>query len=235
MIKEHNKRYIVSLGGSLIVPNGGIDTMFLIKFEKYIRKKVAQGCHFFIVTGAGVTGRHYIDAATKVCDHTLTDDDRDWLGIHATRLNAHLVRTIFRDIAYDIVIKEFSIVDKKAVEFPVVIAAGWKPGWSSDYDGVILAQDYGVKELINLTNLDMVYNKDPRKYKDAKPIEKMTWSELIKIVGKKFSPGMNTPFDPIASQLAQKIGLKVIICNGHNLENLENVLEGKKFIGTIIE
>jgi len=234
MIKKDNKRFVLSLGGSLIIPNGGIDVKFLKEFEQFIRKKVAQGCRFFIVTGGGALARQYIQGATNICDSSLTDHDRDWLGIHSTRLNAHLMRTVFRDISYEIVIKDYDIVDKKAVNFPIVIGAGWKPGWSTDYDGVILAQDYNIDTLINLTTVKMVYSKDPEKYNDAKAIKKMSWDKIINIVGKKWKPGLNVPFDPIASQLAKKIGLKAVICNGKDLENLNNIIEGKKFIGTTI-
>lgn len=234
-LQKTNKRFILSLGGSLIVPNGGIDIKFLKKFEEYIRKKVAQGCRFFIVTGGGATCRHYRDAAAGVCGKKITKDDLDWLGVHATRLNGHLMRTIFRDIAYKYFIKHYDMIDKKALDYKVVIGVGWKPSWSTDYDAVLLAQDYSIDKVINLTSIDMVYDKDPAKFKDAKPIKKMSWSKLLGVTDQKFTPGMNTPFDPVASKLAKEIGLKVIICNGRNLENLDNIIEEKKFVGTVIE
>ncbi len=233
-INKDNKRFILSLGGSLIVPNGGIDTQFLKEFEAYIRKKVAQGCRFFIVTGGGETAGHYIKAASEVSGSKLTNEDRDWLGVHATRMNGHLLRTIFRDLAYEYLIKHYDLIDKKAVEAKVVIGVGWKPGWSTDYDAVLLAQDYYVKQVINLSNVDMVYDKDPSKFKDAKPIKKIKWNEMLKIVGNKWVPRLNMPFDPIAARQAQKIDLEVIICKGNNLQNLDNIIEGKKFVGTTI-
>lgn len=235
MISKDNKRFILSLGGSLIIPNGGIDVKFLKEFEEYIRKKVAQGCRFFIVTGGGATCRHYRDAAASVCGKKITNDDLDWLGVHSSRLNGHLMRTIFRDIAYKYFIKHYDMVDKKAGKAKVVIGVGWKPSWSTDYDAVLLAQDYHVDKVINMTSIDMVYDKDPNKFKDAKPIEKMSWDELSSVTDQKFTPGMNSPFDPIASKLAKDIGLKVIVCNGKNLKNLDNIIEGRKFVGTIIK
>lgn len=234
-IKTKKKIFVLSLGGSLIVPNGGIDIKFLSLFEKFIRKKVAQGCHFFIVTGGGSTARHYRDAAAKVCGKKVTNEDLDWLGIHSSRLNGHLLRTIFRDIAYDYLIKHYDMIDKKVFEKPVVIGVGWRPGWSTDYDAVLLAQDYNVKMVVNLTRINMVYDKDPEKFKNAKPIKKISWDELVDIVGKDWKPGLNAPFDPMAVKLAKKAGLKVIICDGRNLQNLDNIIEGKKFIGTIIK
>jgi uridylate kinase len=234
-VKSKNKRYILSLGGSLIVPNGGIDIKFLSKFETFIRKKVAQGRHFFIITGGGATARNYIKAAEKISSNKITDEDKDWLGIHGSRMNGHLLRTVFRDIAYDYLIKHYDVIDKKVIDVPVVIGVGWRPGWSTDYDAVLLAQDYGVDTVINLTSVKMVYDKDPKKYKDAKPKKQMKWEELTKIVGTEWKPGLNTPFDPIAAQLAKKINLKVIVCNGKNLKNLDNIIEGKPFEGTVIK
>lgn len=232
--KAKKKTFLLSLGGSLIVPNGGIDTEFLSRFNKFIRKKVALGHRFFIVVGGGDTARHYIEAAKEVLNDNVKRDDRDWLGIHSTRLNGHLLRTIFKDLAYKHLIKHYDMIDKKVVDYKVVIGVGWKPGWSTDYDTVLLAQDYGFDLLINMSNTDYVYDKDPKKFPDAKPLKKIKWQRIIKLVGKKWTPGLNMPFDPVAAQLAKKTGLKVVICNGQNLKNLEKIMEGKGFEGTMI-
>jgi uridylate kinase len=231
----NGKTYVFSLGGSLIFPKTGIDIKFLINFREFVKKKVAQGCHFFIVTGGGAAARQYIDVASKIVGHQITNDDLDWLGIHATRYNAHLLRTIFRDLAYIRVIDNYDVIDKQATEYKVVVAAGWKPGWSTDYCTALLAQDYGIKTVVNLSTIKMVYNKDPIKYKDAKPIERLNWDELLKLTGDQFIPGMHAPFDPVAARLAKEAGLRVVICNGHNFKNLDNILEGREFVGTVIE
>ena len=81
----------------------------------------------------------------------------------------------------------------------------------------------------------MVYDKDPNKYKDAKPFKKITWDEYKEKITSKWSPGLNTPFDPIASKLAADIKLKVYIINGRELDRLEKALNNKEFIGTIIQ
>src|SRR3990167_6621397 len=107
-------KIVISLGGSLIVPNGGIDITFLKRFNEFIRGQLKDHSErqFFIVAGGGGTTRHYQDAATNVIDHALVPEDLDWLGIHATRLNAHLVRTIFRDIAHPYILKHYEIIRK---------------------------------------------------------------------------------------------------------------------------
>lgn len=223
---------VLSLGGSLVVPDGGIDVNFLKKFNQFIRKHIKKGRRFLIVVGGGKIARHYIDAGKSVIGK-VNQEDLDWLGIHATRINAHLLRTIFQDIAHPRIIENYEKKLKNWKE-PVAIGAGWKPGWSTDYDAVILARDYNASVLINLSNIDWVYDKDPSKFKDAKPIKKTTWEHLETLVGDKWIPGINAPFDPVATQLAKKIGLTAIVTNGRNFLNLEKILNGEEFEGTVI-
>ncbi len=232
---QYTDKIIMSIGGSLIVPNGGIDTPFLTKLNSFVREQLAKhkNRQFFLVTGGGATARHYIDAGRDVIKHELSREDLDWLGIHSSRLNGHLVRTIFRDIAHPYIIKHYEIIRK--VTEPVVIAAAWKPGWSTDYDAVLLCEDYDVSTVINLSNVAQVYDKDPKKFKDAKPFDKLSWDGFRGLIGDEWTPGLNAPFDPIAAKKAQEIGVKVVVMNGENWENVESYFEGKKFVGTTIE
>lgn len=230
----YSETVILSLGGSLIVPNGGIDTNFLKTFSDFIRHQIAENKRrFFIIAGGGATARNYIEAGTAVVGHTLSNEDKDWLGIHATRLNAHLVRTIFRDIAYHRFIKHYDR-DYDIANEPIIVCSGWKPGWSTDYCAVLIAEKYKGKSIINMSNIDKVYDKDPRKFTDAKPLDQINWEYLEKLVGDKWVPGLNAPFDPIAIKKAKELGLTVIILNGRNIYNLERALSGKHFVGTTI-
>ncbi|OGG08460.1 aspartate kinase [Candidatus Gottesmanbacteria bacterium RBG_16_43_7] len=230
---EYKQSFVLSLGGSLFYPNGGgIDTQFLKDFNKFIRDQISfHKRRFFIVVGGGAITRHYQSAAREVRG-SIDDDDLDWLGIHSTRLNAHMIRVIFRDIAHSHVIKHYEII-RKADE-PVVVAAGWKPGWSTDYDAITLCQDYGIAVVINLTNVDQVFDKDPKKFPNAKPLVKISWGKYRAMAGDKWVPGMNLPFDPIASKLADELSVTVKILNGRNFSNLKNALDGKPFVGTTI-
>jgi len=231
--KGNSEVIVIKLGGSLIVPNGGLDVPYIKKFCTFIRKQVAEkNRRFFIFTGGGKLSRHYRDAGAEVTGHALKNEDLDWIGIHVTRLNAHLFRTIFRDIAHPYIVKNYDII-RKATE-PIVIAGGWKPGWSTDYDAVILAQDYNIKTIIKMSNTDYIYNKDPRKFKDAKPFKRISWQDYRALVGEKWIPGSSTPFDPIASKLASEIHTKVIYVDGKDISNVEKVMNKEKFLGTTI-
>jgi len=65
-------------------------------------------------------------------------------------------------------------------------------------------------------------------------MHKVTWKQMESIVGTTWIPGMNAPFDPIASQLAAEHNIDVIIANGADLTNLEHILDGKSYRGTLI-
>lgn len=220
---------IISLGGSLIVP-GEIDSKFLKKFSKLIRELVGNGQRFVIITGGGRTARNYQAAAKEVVK--ISDEDLDWLGIHATRINAHLLRTVFNDLASPKIITHPN--EKIKWVEPILLGAGWKPGWSTDYDAVLIAKQVGAEMIINLSNISHVYSGDPKKDTTAKPLDSISWSEYRRIIPEVWQPGLSSPFDPVASKLAQRLGFSVLITDGDNLANLKKALLGLKFRGTTI-
>ena len=169
-MQKTNERIVVSVGGSLIVPDQ-IDTAFLSTFRSLILAKIQEGFTFSIIAGGGKLARRYQEAAHAVRGD-LPRDDLDWLGIHSTRLNGHLIRTIFKEEAHHMLFKDPT--SELATEDKIMVAAGWRPGWSTDYCAVLIAKQLGAKKLVNLSNIDYVYDSDPRTNPDAKKIEKTT-------------------------------------------------------------
>lgn len=228
--KLDNKQVVVSLGGSLIAPKG-IDVEYLKEFRKFVMDNIEKGFKFIIITGGGGPAREYIDSASAILDNDLPNDDKDWLGIHASRFNGHLMRTIFRSVAQVKLITNPEI-GKINLDKNVVVAAGWKPGWSTDYVANKIAERYQIPVVINLSNIKQVYTADPKKDPNAKPIEDMTWKEFRKIVGDEWIPGMNTPYDPIAAKLADATNTTVLVIAGKDLDNVQRCFDGKEFFGT---
>ncbi len=220
------KTIILSLGGSLIVPEH-IDVNFLNQFRKLI---IGLKARVGIICGGGKIARYYINEANKVKKQSNLNNDM--IGIMATRLNAELVRAVFSGHSYEKVV--YDPTKKIKTQKKVIIGAGYLPGTSTDKDAVLLAKTLGAKTVINLTNVDYVYDKNPKKFKNAKPITEINWNDFLKITGRKWKAGLNVPFDPLAAIEAKKSKIKVIIANGKNLKNLKDILDGKKFKGTII-
>ncbi len=220
---------VFSLGGSLIVPEG-IDIKYLNKFRELILNYIEKGNRAIIVCGGGKTCREYNEAAKNLAHPSNYDLDK--MGIATTKVNAELVKILFKDYSHEEIVEDPTArieTDKK-----IVVASGYKPGNSSDKVAVMLAEAFNASEVINMTNIDMVYDDDPKKNPEARPFEEIDFEKFLKIIGNEWEPGKNVPFDPVATKLAIENNTEIVIINGNNLKNLNYFLEGKSFMGTVI-
>ncbi|MBU6321427.1 MAG: UMP kinase [Patescibacteria group bacterium] len=225
------ERVVVSVGGSLIVPDE-IDAAFLSAFKALVLEKIERGFSFAVIAGGGKTARRYQEAARGVAN--LSASDLDWLGIHATRLNGHLLRTVLEEVAYPVMITNPDEVQDAPKEARVIVAAGYRPGASTDLRAVEIAKHLGATRLVNLSNIDYAYTADPKQDPNAQKIEKISWADFRKLIPHEWDPGLSAPFDPVAAREAESLGLEVAIMNGAHLERLTSYLDGEPFIGTII-
>ncbi|MDO8470697.1 MAG: UMP kinase [bacterium] len=243
MAQIHNSRsfIVIALGGSLIAPrgieHGVIDIGFLKRFRSFLLRELRRKRRFCLVIGGGKITRQYQHAASKVV--SVPSEDLDWIGVHATRLNAHLLRTIFYKEAYPVIVDHDPTQQEADALFfqnrNLIIASGWKPGWSTDYVTVRLAQKLRGKEVIIAGDTSFVYDKDPKKFPSAKPVKEISWPAYAKLIPKKWSPGLSSPVDPVATQFAKTIGLKAKILKGSDLKNFGKAIKGEPFVGTLIE
>lgn len=229
---EKTETIVMSVGGSLIVPDQ-IDTDFLRHLKAFVDTETANGRRFIIIAGGGKTARRYQDAAAAVTE--LQSDDLDWMGIHATRLNGHLLRTVFRDIAYHEMITNPDSIQDVPGEPKVIIASGYRPGSSTDLRAIQIAELVGAKKVINLSNIDYVYTDDPRKNPEAEKIENISWSDFRALIPDEWDPGLSAPFDPIAAKAAETAAIEVSIINGKHATALKDYLSGSEFVGTLIK
>jgi len=230
MKNKKSEKYVIALGGSVAFPEK-IKVRYLEKFYLFIKKEIKKGRKFVIVCGGGYVARKYQKAAAKIT--RIPNEDKDWIGIHSTRLNAHFLRTIFRRESDPVVFDErFKL--KGFNKHSVIIGSGWRPGWSTDYVAVQIAVDFKIKEVIILGKPDYVYTKDFEKSKKARPIKTISWKDYLKLIPAKWRPGLHAPVDPVAAKLAKKENIKVIVADGEKLENLKKILNKQKFRGTTI-
>ena len=228
---------VLSVGGSIIVPEKP-DTEFLTAFVKMCTAWLDEdkSRRLILVAGGGAPARVYQNAYKDVAAGTglsAQNDAADWIGIMATRINAQLVKASFGDYCKNDVVYNPTLDDLK-FDGQVLVAAGWKPGFSTDTDAVYLGEKFDAKTIVNLSNIEKVYTDDPRKNPDAKPLDTISWTDFRKMVGDEWTPGKNCPFDPIASKKASELGMKVICAGGKNIPNIKAILEDKEYIGTTI-
>lgn len=231
---------VIHLGGSAVVPHlsdqGGINTAFLRDFLVFMRRQLGKGKRFIIVVGGGKTCRVYQQSANKV--KNVSDWDLDWIGIHATRLNAHLLRTIFVKEAYPVVIDHDPLEEEvemmKHSSKEIFFASGWRPGWSTDYIAVRLAQKFNARDVIIAKDTSFVHDSDPRKNSKAKPIRRISWHNYKKLIPRTWVPGLSAPVDPVATRLAERLSLTAKIFKAADLKSFKAAIDGKPFEGTSI-
>jgi uridylate kinase len=226
---------VISLGGSIIAPDK-VDVAFLRSFRKAVLEYLEQDPErrLILVCGGGGPAREYQGAYRAVLSEPAEAEAeaQDWLGIAATRLNAELVRFLFQPFCPQPVVQDPTAVSV----FPgrVLVAGGWKPGFSTDFDAVLLARRFQADTLVNLSDVARIYSADPKTDPAARPLDRLRWAELQAMVGTTWVPGRKVPFDPVATAEAARAGLRVIVAAGRNIENLKKILAGKDFEGTVV-
>lgn len=220
---------ILSLGGSIIVPRE-IDYVFLRRFVQLART-LARQYRLIIFTGGGAVARTY-QAGLRKIQPQISRESLDWVGIAASRLNAQLLVQSLGNLVQPEIITDPRV--KLNWRRPIWVGAGWKPGRSTDYDAVRVAVENKVSRVFNLSNIDYVYSRDPRRFKSAVKFTELSWSAYLRLVGRTWQPGLQTPFDPVASQLAQKHRIEVAIVNGKNLSAVRQAVLGQSVRGTLI-
>ncbi|MBQ9631114.1 MAG: UMP kinase [Treponema sp.] len=227
---------ILSVGGSIIAPDK-VDTVFLSNFVEMARSWLGEKNErrLIFVAGGGAPARVYQNAYSEVSKNlsdNFASDAADWIGIMATRLNAELLKACCGSLCKEAVVYDPTL----DLQFTgkILVASGWKPGFSTDNDAVLLAEKFNADTVVNLSNIEKVYTDDPRKNPNAKPLDNISWKDFRAMVGDEWTPGKNTPFDPVASKKAEALGLTVVCASGKNIENIRSILDGKDFIGTKI-
>jgi len=227
---QEKETIIISLGGAIVIPNIP-NPEFISAFRDIILKWVKKDKKFVIIVGGGKTCRAYQEALGKVIG--IKENELDWIGIYSTQLNAQLLRLSFGNDSSSEILTDPSKV--KSMNDNIIIGAGWQPGCSTDTDAVLVAKELGSKKIINLSNIDYVYDSDPKLNPNALKFENLTWDKYRTFISSIWRPGSNTPFDPIASGMAEKEGMEVAFISGQDLESIENYLKGEPFTGTTIK
>lgn len=222
-------KIVISLGGSIFSKEKGPDTEYLEKFSAML-KDLSRQHRFYVVTGGGRSARQYIEAGRRFGASEYALDE---LGIGATRLNARILAVSLGDKGLSSVPSDTSDALKTPSD-KVFVMGGTVPGHTTDAVSAMLAKKVEADLLINATNIDGVYDSDPRRSKDAKKLDKLSHQELLDIVKTKdYKAGSSTVFDPKAAEIIKENKIRTIIVDGRDPENISCAINGD-IRGTLI-
>jgi uridylate kinase len=187
---------------------------------------------FVYVVGGGNVARDYIGAAR---DYGIDKHGQDMLGIEATRINALLFALMLRKngISSHNVKNIFEEHTHFFGQYQVIVTGGTIPGHTTDRVAVQCAVKFGYDYMINVTEVGYVCDKDPKNNHDAKIIKQVKGTELIQKWGLDHQPGLNLPIEPKAVQEAIENGIEIHVI-GPSIEDLENVITGNGYNGTLV-
>ena len=213
-------KIVIKVGGSVSIgEKGPIFSYFsrLIPVLREIKKKNQM----IIVIGGGKLTRSY---AKSIERFDISDKEKEKIFISLISANVNCLAALLK-------MKPLFSLEKISKNTTGVIG-GIVPGRSTDANGAIAARKIKADLFIKMTNVNGVYNKDPNKFKDAKKIDQLSFSELSKLAPKG-RPNKYGVLDKLAVETLSAGRIRTVIINGKNPENLLKVLEGKN-IGSII-
>lgn len=223
---------VISLGGSVIVPEGKPNYRLLEDFKRTLRANY-RNYKFVVVCGGGSVARKYISVLEK---EGKSAKELSIAGIRATRMNAQFVMQLFGKEANDRLPLNMEDVKDSLAKNEVVIcgALRYSPKSTSDGTAAKLAKFLG-GEFINITKTNGLYSANPETHKDAVFIPKISWKNFEKrALSLKFKAGQHFVLDQQASIIIRKNKIKTYII-GKDMKNLGKILKGKNFNGTVIE
>jgi len=224
------KVIVISLGGSLIIPEK-INFKFLDNFKKTLRKHY-KTYKFVVVCGGGTIARKYI---AMLKEEGKSKSELSQAGIRATRMNAMFMMQFFGKEANDALPGDMKEVKANLNKNDVVFCGALRYAADSTSDGTSAKLAQFLKtDFINMTNVKGLYTANPLTNKNAKFIPYESWKNFEKRANKiKFHAGQHFVLDQNAAVMIRKHKIKTYIL-GEDLRNLDKVLKGRKFTGTLI-
>jgi uridylate kinase len=219
---------VISIGGSVLISD--LDPERIYKYAENVTQLTKEHT-VYVVVGGGRIARDYISAARALGANEV---ECDVIGIDMTRINARLLIAALGKSAYPEPPNSYHDANNAAFSGRIVVMGGLIPGQTTDAVSAVLAEYVGADLLINATSVDGVYTADPNIDKHAKKLTNMTPSELVEIVMKiDMAAGSNSPLDPLAAKIIQRCGIKTVVVDGKDPENIVEAVAGRHH-GTLI-
>lgn len=218
-------RLVLSLGGSVFEG----DAQRIRSFAEVL-DQISENNELFVVVGGGKLAREIIKKARELgANETMCD----YLGIAVTRINAMLLAYAMKNSAKKIP-ENFIEAFELSKKYKAVVMGGTFPGHTTDATSLLLAEFVNADLFLNATSVDGIYSEDPKKNPNAKKFNKITPTELVKLVASSsMEAGANVVIDLLSAKLIERSKIKTIVFKGEP-ENILKVLRGEK-IGTVVE
>lgn len=169
-------RVVIKLSGRVFSDNTGAEIKKYAKMLAEISSKVQP----VVVTGGGRIARHYIEIARSF---GLDEASLDILGIQVSRLNACLMVAALGDRAYNTIPEDLEQVTHAVSTDKIVVSGGLHPGQSTNATAALIAEKVGAVKFVNATDVNGIYDSDPRSNKHAKMFREITVKKCLALLG----------------------------------------------------
>lgn len=217
-------KVVVSVGGS-VVASPAINREFISGYANMVLELQREGINVASVVGGGKVAREYIGFARELGGPEHLCDE---IGILATRMNAYLLISALGKNAN----RRIPTSVEEADEDGLIVMGGTAPGHTTDAVSAMLARRIGASLLVNASDVDGIYDRDPKKHPGAKRLEKVKVEELLKLLRKKHVPGISSILDSKALHIIMEERIRAIVLDGRDLNSLKGAIRGGDFTGT---
>lgn len=228
---------VIKIGGSLLFnEDKNLDSKKIVEFCKIIKSR-PNFDKIVIVCGGGIVSREYINAVRSFKGNEALCD---LFGIEISRINSKLIIAALQDIAYPQVPKSIEELSTAILLKKIVVMGGLQPGQSTTSVAFEVAEFINADELVVLTDVDGIYDKDPKRFNDAKLLKSLNYNELQEIIlnstgDKQAAAGEYRIFDTVSLQILKRSKISVIVMSGKNLDEFKKFWNrDKNIIGTKI-
>jgi len=222
-------RLVVRLGGSVVA--SPVNTQLMAKYADLIKQVKDEGHEVAVVVGGGALAREFIGVAKSL---GLDMEAQDEIAISVSRLYAQLFLKKLGAAGSTKVAVTLDQAAQLLTGGKIVVMGGLKPGITTDAVAALVAEHLNADLLVKGTDQEGVYDKDPRKHKDAVKLDHLSFEDLPKIFeGTTHEAGIHQIIDPEAIKVLKRHQVKLIVVNGFDPENIMAALKGEK-VGTVI-
>jgi uridylate kinase len=190
------------------------------------------GHEFVVVVGGGKLAREFIAAAK---DMGLDEPSQDEIAISVSRVFAQLVLKKLRQDGCRSVPLTLQEASEYLAEGKIVVMGGLKAGMTTDAVAALVAEEVKANLIVKASDLDGVYDKDPKEHADAVKFDRLTFEDLPKIFSEgKHKAGIHQIIDPEAVKILVRSRIPMAVVDGFIVRNVLSAIEGKP-VGTLIK